>query len=112
MDYWDYLGWKDTLAESRFSARQKAYSSMRGDRDVYTPQAIVNGSVHVLGSDQAGIEHPGHKPRSNALNFMRPRLSATQHRAISWLHGNCLELRFAPLDVACDTRQSAACPDS
>lgn len=56
VDYWDYLGWKDTLADSRFSARQKAYSSVRGDRDVYTPQAVVNGSVHVLGSDQAGIE--------------------------------------------------------
>jgi hypothetical protein len=56
IDYWDYLGWKDTLADSRFSARQKAYSRMRGDRDVYTPQAIVNGSVHVIGSDRAGIE--------------------------------------------------------
>src|ERR1700755_3064365 len=32
VDYWDYLGWKDTLADSRFSARQKAYSLMRGDR--------------------------------------------------------------------------------
>src|SRR6195952_1281008 len=40
IDYWDYLGWKDTLADSRFSARQKAYSPVRGDRDVYTPQAI------------------------------------------------------------------------
>jgi hypothetical protein len=56
IDYWDYLGWKDTLADSRFSARQKAYSRMRGDRDVYTPQAVVNGSVHVIGSDRAGIE--------------------------------------------------------
>ena len=26
IDYWDYLGWKDTLADARFSARQKAYS--------------------------------------------------------------------------------------
>src|ERR1700757_336997 len=56
IDYWDYLGWKDTLADSRFSARQKAYSLMRGDRDVYTPQVIVNGSFHVVGSDRAGIE--------------------------------------------------------
>src|SRR5579864_4014381 len=56
IDYWDYLGWKDTLADARFSARQKAYSRMRGDRDVYTPQAIVNGSAHVVGSDRAGIE--------------------------------------------------------
>ena len=56
IDYWDYLGWKDTLADSRFSARQKAYSLMRGDRDVYTPQVVVNGSAHVVGSDRAGIE--------------------------------------------------------
>jgi hypothetical protein len=56
IDYWDYLGWKDTLADSRFSARQRAYSQMRGDRDVYTPQAVVNGSVHVIGSDRGGIE--------------------------------------------------------
>jgi hypothetical protein len=56
IDYWDYLGWKDTLADSRFSARQKAYSAMRGDREVYTPQVVVNGVVHVLGSDRAGIE--------------------------------------------------------
>jgi hypothetical protein len=56
IDYWDYLGWKDTLADARFSARQKAYSHARGDRDVYTPQAIVNGSAPVIGSDRAGIE--------------------------------------------------------
>jgi hypothetical protein len=56
IDYWDYLGWKDTLADARFSARQKAYSRMRGDREVYTPQAVINGSTHVLGSDREGIE--------------------------------------------------------
>jgi hypothetical protein len=56
IDYWDYLGWKDTLADSRFTARQKAYSRTRGDRDVYTPQAIVNGSAHVIGSDRGQIE--------------------------------------------------------
>jgi hypothetical protein len=57
IDYWDYLGWKDTLADNRFTARQKAYSQMRGDRDVYTPQVIVNGSANVIGSDRAGIEN-------------------------------------------------------
>ncbi len=56
IDYWDYLGWKDTLADTRFTARQQAYSRVRGDRDVYTPQAVINGSVHVLGSDLAAIE--------------------------------------------------------
>src|SRR5919201_326871 len=57
IDYWDYLGWKDTLADSRFSARQRAYSRTRGDREVSTPQAVVNGEVHVIGSDRSSIEN-------------------------------------------------------
>ncbi len=56
IDYWDYLGWKDTLADPKFTARQKAYSKIRGDRQVYTPQVIVNGRLHALGSDRASIE--------------------------------------------------------
>ena len=56
VDYWDYLGWKDTLALHGHSTRQRAYSIARGDRAVYTPQAVINGVVHVLGSDKAAIE--------------------------------------------------------
>jgi hypothetical protein len=56
VDYWDYLGWKDTLALHGHTERQRAYANARGDRDVYTPQVVVNGIVHVLGSDKAAIE--------------------------------------------------------
>ena len=56
VDYWDYLGWKDTLAMSGHSNRQRAYAKARGDRQVYTPQAVVDGLVHVLGSDKTAIE--------------------------------------------------------
>jgi hypothetical protein len=56
IDYWDYLGWKDTLAKPAHSARQRAYAAARGDRAVYTPQVVVNGTVHVQGSDKAAIE--------------------------------------------------------
>lgn len=56
VDYWDYLGWKDTLALHGHSNRQRAYAEARGDREVYTPQVVVNGVVHVLGSDKAAIE--------------------------------------------------------
>jgi hypothetical protein len=57
IDYWDYLGWKDTLANPGHSARQRAYAHLRGDRQVYTPQVVVNGATHALGSDRAAIEH-------------------------------------------------------
>jgi hypothetical protein len=56
IDYWDYLGWKDTLAQPKHTARQRAYAHGRGDRAVYTPQVVVNGLTHVQGSDRAAIE--------------------------------------------------------
>jgi hypothetical protein len=56
INIWDYLGWKDTLASPAHSARQRAYARLRGDRQVYTPQIVVNGSMHVLGSDRAAID--------------------------------------------------------
>jgi hypothetical protein len=56
IDYWDYLGWKDTLALAGHSKRQRAYAHTRHDREVYTPQAVVNGTSHVLGSDKVAIE--------------------------------------------------------
>ncbi len=56
IDYWDYLGWKDTLASPADTARQRAYARVRGDRQVYTPQVVVNGSTHALGSDRNAIE--------------------------------------------------------
>lgn len=56
VDYWDYLGWKDTLALTGHTNRQRAYAKARGDRQVYTPQAVIGGVVHALGSDKAAIE--------------------------------------------------------
>src|SRR5690349_5671107 len=65
IDYWDYLGWRDTLANPAHSARQRAYARARGDGQVYTPQIVVNGAADALGSDQAAVERAitqtGHK---------------------------------------------------
>jgi hypothetical protein len=56
VDYWDYLGWKDTLASPAFSARQRHYAQLRGDGNVYTPQAVVNGVGHIVGSDKSKLD--------------------------------------------------------
>lgn len=60
VDYWDYLGWKDTLAKSAYTNRQRAYAQLRGDRKVYTPQAVVNGIAHAIGSSRQEIEAKAH----------------------------------------------------
>jgi hypothetical protein len=56
VDYWDYLGWRDTLAKPDFTARQRGYAHGRGDRAVFTPQMVVNGVTACVGSDEAAIE--------------------------------------------------------
>ncbi len=50
VDYWDYLGWRDTLASPDFTRRQEQYAAARGDTKVYTPQMIVNGKQDVIGN--------------------------------------------------------------
>ena len=56
VDYWDYLGWKDTLATPENTQRQRDYAQARGDGQVYTPQVVVDGRTHVVGSNQAAID--------------------------------------------------------
>lgn len=72
VDYWDYLGWKDTLALRGHSNRERAYADTRGDREVYTPQVVVNGIVHVLGSDKAAIEQAIAQTRRTAAPLKLP----------------------------------------
>ena len=56
VDYWNYLGWHDTLSTPANSERQREYAQMRGDGRVYTPQVVVDGLTHVNGSDEKAIE--------------------------------------------------------
>jgi hypothetical protein len=70
VDYWDYLGWKDTLSDPKFTKRQRAYAKARGDGQVYTPQVVVNGVRHVVGSQADAIDGA---------------LAATKEQSTSWV---------------------------
>ncbi len=50
VDYWDYIGWKDEFADPRYTARQKGYARVAGARSVYTPQMVIGGKDHVIGT--------------------------------------------------------------
>ncbi|MCW5751760.1 MAG: DUF1223 domain-containing protein, partial [Alphaproteobacteria bacterium] len=56
VDYWDYLGWKDTLGRREWTERQRSYARSLGSRSVYTPQLVIGGAAHVVGSDRARAE--------------------------------------------------------
>ena len=55
VDYWDYLGWKDTLGSPENTERQRLYGKSFGKREVYTPQAVINGRVHVKGGKREAV---------------------------------------------------------
>lgn len=67
VDYWDYLGWKDTLATPENTARQRAYGAAL-DRPVYTPQAVINGHRDAVGSNRKAILAALDRPESGALS--------------------------------------------
>lgn len=80
VDYWDYLGWKDTLAMPRNAARQRNYARTRGDGAVYTPQIVINGVVHVHGARDHDID--------KALETTRSMLAASLVPVHFSTHGN------------------------
>ena len=56
VDYWDSLGWKDTLGSPAHTIRQRSYAASRGDGQVYTPQAVVDGKGLTIGSNGRSVD--------------------------------------------------------
>jgi hypothetical protein len=43
VDYWDYIGWKDSFAKRGFTERQRWLSEQAASHTVYTPEMFVSG---------------------------------------------------------------------
>jgi hypothetical protein len=84
VDYWNYLGWKDTFASSRNSDRQRSYAKARGDGSIYTPQVVVNGIQHVNGASKAEIE--------NAIGTTSKSLGPDRIPVRFWQENNTLNI--------------------
>lgn len=56
VDYWNRLGWIDSLSNNSYSQRQQDYGEKFYLGSVYTPQLIVNGQRQMNGSNKNKIE--------------------------------------------------------
>ncbi|MBZ0111116.1 MAG: DUF1223 domain-containing protein [Thermoanaerobaculia bacterium] len=72
VDYWNRLGWRDPFSEESFSIRQRQYAEWMKEGRVYTPQLVVNGTDHCVGSSRDCIEA---LVRAAAANVESVRLS-------------------------------------
>src|SRR5215467_14532067 len=99
--YWDMLGWKDTLATSANTHRQKAYAAAMGHGGVYTPQMIVDGVSDVVGSREGDVEAAVAKRQAEI------EVSQARREALAAAHEAELAAREAALAQAEAYRQSA-----
>jgi len=98
VDYWNYLGWHDTLSTPENSERQRDYAMSRGDGKVYTPQAVVDGITHVNGANEAAIEM--------AIRTTKRRLKSVKVPMTMRAEGDSLIVDIAGAPEASDMRQA------
>lgn len=55
IDYWDYIGWKDPYADPKYTDRQRTYAANLDSRYVYTPQMVIDGAAHEVGSKRSAV---------------------------------------------------------
>lgn len=73
VDYWDYLGWRDTFGQKAHTRRQMEYRDRMGARVIYTPQVVVQGTRDVPGHRVKAIDaaiaeaHAGTEPAHLAI---------------------------------------------
>lgn len=81
VDYWDYIGWKDIHANPAYTQRQHSYAHAAGHRSVYTPQMIVNGLDHVVGSHPNKVENliKAHKSKAATVDLSITRRANRLH---------------------------------
>ena len=56
VDYWDYLGWRDTFAKPEFAQRQRSYAERQDIPSVFTPQVIVDGVGQATANEPAAVD--------------------------------------------------------
>lgn len=81
VDYWDHYGWRDPFSSRLWSQRQFIYVHAMHLNSGFTPQAVVNGSAQVVGSNQSGleraIEEASHRPVVGSVSVDASRKADT-----------------------------------
>jgi hypothetical protein len=91
VDYWNYIGWTDPFASKQATQRQKDYSRSLGQKYVYTPEIVINGAAHEVGSDREAcnrlIESAKMRPSGPTLTVERGASGVSARVSGSAEHG-------------------------
>jgi hypothetical protein len=78
VDYWDYLGWKDTLAKPEFTQRQRAYAGRLKLKEIYTPELVVDGRREAAAVDADKVDALIEAEAKAAARRRAPSISFTR----------------------------------
>jgi hypothetical protein len=56
VNYWDGPQWRDPYSSQASTDRQYAYGRAMGERSVFTPELVVNGTQSFVGSQEGAIQ--------------------------------------------------------
>jgi len=82
VDYWNYIGWKDPFSKAEYAQKQRVYNNKFRNRSNYTPQVVINGETHFVGSNSAEmrskIKFYGKKKSPNKIDLNNVNLDKNQ----------------------------------
>ncbi|WP_394749434.1 DUF1223 domain-containing protein [Spongiimicrobium salis] len=80
VDYWNYIGWEDPFSKAAYTNKQRNYNIKFRSRSNYTPQLVVNGQEHFVGSSSSKmynrINAYKKKKASNKISLKNVKTSA------------------------------------
>ena len=92
VDYWDYIGWKDTFAQPAYTNRQKSYAGSFGTRSIYTPQMVIGGVDQVVGSHAVEVMNILHRHQDKSARVDMKTVSSDTARHVRVVPMTHLEL--------------------
>jgi hypothetical protein len=73
VDYWDDLGWRDRFSLPQATLRQRTYARVLHHASVYTPQAVIDGQIDIVGSAREPIFAAVAAPREGVVTSISVR---------------------------------------
>ena len=109
VNYWDYLGWKDRLANKKHTKRQRVLASLNGSGTIYTPGLYKNARKWKTWSKRLVIDKVSLDPMFGRLEVVVERRAKNKsiHMKYYSEQNSILEFHTALLGFDVSTKVSA-----
>ena len=83
VDYWDYIGWKDSFAQASFTQRQRQYGQQNNLSSIYTPAVMLNGQEWTSWRQHNNLNSLPDKPAGKLSVNLKDQTIKAQYKPLS-----------------------------